>query len=124
MMHQYPGALLNPLLSQDRVMLKADFKSMLVFVAVIELQGLALAGQALGISQGTVSLHLSRFRLQFDKPLFTRTGRALEPTPEAYDLARQLRAVLSELYSVMFSPVMPGWRLQKDEPADMSSDCE
>lgn len=86
----------------------ADFRAMLAFVAVIELKGLAPAGQALEISTATVSMHLSRFRSQYGQNLFTRTGRALEPTREAYVLARQLGILFDGLYAAMLRPLPPG----------------
>lgn len=78
-----------------------DFRAALVFVAVIEMQGIIPAARALDLSVPSVSSSLTRFRSQHARPLFTRTGRALEPTEEAHTLARQLGTEFSGLYAAL-----------------------
>ncbi|WP_236874199.1 helix-turn-helix domain-containing protein [Citrobacter portucalensis] len=68
----------------------ADFRPMLVFVAVVELNGIRQAARVLGCSEPSVCISLKRFREKYRHPLFIREGRKLEPTPEALSLARKL----------------------------------
>lgn len=69
---------------------ETDFRAMLVFVAVVELNGIRQAARALGCSEPSVSMALGRFRDSCRQPLFNREGRKLEPTAEAVSLAREL----------------------------------
>lgn len=80
---------------------EANFRAVLTFVVVVELKGLSAASKALNLSVSTVSRNLSQFCEQYERKLFTRTSWRLEPTAEAYDLARQLGAKLDALYSLM-----------------------
>ena len=68
----------------------ADFRSMLVFVAVVELGGIRQAASMLNVSDASISMTLGRFRSGSYAPLFTREGRRLEPTSVGLSLAKEL----------------------------------
>src|SRR5436309_1133899 len=48
----------------------------------------------MGRTQSAISHALNRLRAQLKDPLFVRTGRGLQPTAEALDMAEPLRALL------------------------------
>ncbi|EPR9734724.1 LysR family transcriptional regulator [Enterobacter bugandensis] len=74
-----------------RHLMGLDFKSLLAFIAVIETGNLYSASLLLGCSQPAISIYLKRVRQYFDKPLFTREGRSLDPTEYALELSKQLK---------------------------------
>ena len=62
-----------------------------IFLAVLETGSLTAAAKALGRSQPTVGRQIILLEEQLGVTLFNRTGRALVPTPAAFDLADQAR---------------------------------
>jgi len=62
---------------------------------LLEVGSLTQAAQILGVSQPSMSKHLSRLRSHFGDPLLVRVGAAMRPTPKAIALAEPLRALLT-----------------------------
>jgi DNA-binding transcriptional LysR family regulator len=60
-----------------------DLNLVKVFLAIWELRSLTLAGEALGLTQPTISHALARLRDTFGDPLFLRVGNRMEPTATA-----------------------------------------
>ncbi len=81
------------------VLMNAELKSLLVFVAVVDTGNLFCASHVLGCSQPAVSIHLKRVRSLFAKPLFTREGRNLLPTPYAIKLSNELKGHFNSLHN-------------------------
>jgi len=57
-----------------------DFRRLEAFCKVYENRGFSKAGQALFLSQPTISAHVSSLEEELDTPLFDRLGRAILPT--------------------------------------------
>ena len=66
---------------------RVDLNLMVVFDAVYRARSLTAAAERLGMSQPAVSHALSRLRMVFRDPLFTRTPRGVAPTPLADEVA-------------------------------------
>jgi len=70
------------------------------FLAVIETGSLSSAARELGSSQPTVGRQITTLEDRLGVTLFNRTGRALIPTPAAYDLvelAQAMRAAAAKI---------------------------
>ncbi|MFF9550768.1 LysR family transcriptional regulator [Methylobacterium fujisawaense] len=65
--------------------------------ALLQEQSVTRAAARLALSQPSVSGMLTRLRVAFDDPLFTRTQRGLVPTARALELQRPIKRMLSEL---------------------------
>ncbi|MFD1339571.1 LysR family transcriptional regulator [Microbacterium lemovicicum] len=72
-----------------------DLNLLRVFVAVHETRSLTTAASRLFVTQPAVSQALARLRRDLDDPLFTRVGRAMEPTPLAVTLFPGFRDALA-----------------------------
>lgn len=83
-----------------------DLNLMRIFTAVYEEKSASKAALRLGMTQSAVSANLSRLRVLYQDPLFSRTGRGLAPTLFAMQLYAPLKEALErfsetfELYSV------------------------
>ncbi len=64
------------------------------FLSVLETGSLSAAAKKLKSSQPTVGRHIATFEDQLGVTLFNRTGRALIPTPAAYNVAEHAKAML------------------------------
>jgi DNA-binding transcriptional LysR family regulator len=73
---------------------KIDLNLLVVLDALLRLQNVSRAAEALGMSQPALSYALKRLRPLLDDPLFVRSARGMQPTPRAQQLAEPLRAVL------------------------------
>lgn len=71
-----------------------DLNLLRVFDAVHRQRSVSRAAEALGLSQPAVSQGLTRLRLALKDPLYTRSGRGVEPTPTADALALAVRRAL------------------------------
>ena len=74
-----------------------DLNLLVVFQAMLDGRSVTRAGEALGVSQPAMSAALARLRTLFDDPLFVRSGREMEPTPRALELAGPVRKVLEAI---------------------------
>ena len=71
-----------------------DLNVLRVFDALMRHGSVTRAGRALGLSQPAMSAALAKLRTALGDPLFVRTGRGMQPTPHAVDLAEPIRRVL------------------------------
>jgi DNA-binding transcriptional LysR family regulator len=76
---------------------KVDLNLLVVLDALLRLQNVTRAAEALGMSQPAMSLALNRLRTAFDDPLFIRGSRGVWPTPRAEQLAVPLQHVLDQI---------------------------
>lgn len=72
-----------------------DLNLLRVFVVVYRLRSVSRAANAIGLTQPAMSNALRRLREQCNDPLFTRSGRAMEPTTLANSLFAPLEAALA-----------------------------
>jgi DNA-binding transcriptional LysR family regulator len=79
-----------------------DLNLLLVLDALLDAGGVSGAAARLGLSQPAVSNALRRLRERLGRPLFTRHGRQLVPTPETLALAPVIRAALASLDQALF----------------------
>lgn len=74
---------------------KIDLNLLISLQVLIEEGNVSRAAERLHITQPAMSKTLSRLRLLFDDPLFTRASHGMQPTPRAEELAQNLSEVLS-----------------------------
>lgn len=75
--------------------------------ALIETRGVTRAAERLGMTQPTMSRHLSQLREMFDDPLLVRAGTSFALTERATELGEALEATLSGLESLFQSESDP-----------------
>ncbi|MBC8952866.1 transcriptional regulator LeuO [Xenorhabdus sp. PB62.4] len=94
--------------SCDVQLRSVDLNLLTVFDAVMQMQNITRAAQALGMSQPAVSNAVARLKTMFDDELFVRYGRGIQPTARAKQLFGPLRQALqivhNELPGVGFDP--------------------
>ena len=71
-----------------------DLNLLPIFTAIYQTKGVGAAAAQLKVSQPSVSGALTRLRKQFNDPLFIKTGRGMEPTPRAHQIAGSVQAIL------------------------------
>lgn len=69
--------------------------------AVARLGSFSAAAEALGVTQSAVSHRIKQLETELGLPLFRRTTRHLEPTPEGDRLARVARGALRDIAGVL-----------------------
>jgi DNA-binding transcriptional LysR family regulator len=67
---------------------RLDLNLILVFEALLRHSSVTRAAAVLNVTQSGVSHSLSRLRLYFDDPLFTRSSDGIVPTPRALELSK------------------------------------
>lgn len=80
-----------------------DLNLLQTFDALFELRSTTRAADRLGLTQSAVSHALRRLRDAFDDPLFVRSGRSLQPTARALEMAPQVHAGLLQLRGALSS---------------------
>lgn len=68
---------------------------------LLEERNVTKSAQRLFVTQPAMSKTLSRLRILFNDPLFTRSGRGLVPTPRALEIAQALPDVLNSVSTVL-----------------------
>ena len=74
-----------------------DLNLLVAFEALLEEHSVSRAAARVGLSQPAMSSALGRLRGLFSDKLFVRTGRGVDPTPRALELAGPVRAGLEQL---------------------------
>jgi LysR family transcriptional regulator, nitrogen assimilation regulatory protein len=69
------------------------------FLAVMDSESITLAAQRLGLTQSTISKHISTLEARFSSRLFYRDGRGVTATAAAHLLAERSRRILERLSS-------------------------
>lgn len=95
--------------SVDEVHLRSvDLNLLTVFDAVMQVQNITRAAEALGMSQPAVSNAVARLKVMFNDELFMRYGRGIQPTHRACQLFGPIRQALqlvqNELPGSGFNP--------------------
>ena len=80
-----------------RTLSRIDLNLLLALQVLLEEASVSRAADRLNITQPAMSKTLSRLRDVFDDPLFTRSGRGIQPTPRAQALAGELQDLLGGL---------------------------
>ncbi len=81
----------------SREILKSDLNLLMSLKILLEERSVTRAAERLHITQPAMSKTLSRLRLMFDDPLFTRSSHGMQPTPRAEALESQLSTVLADI---------------------------
>ena len=84
-------------------MIHIDLNLLQTFDALYELRSTTRAADRLGLTQSAVSHALRRLRDAFDDPLFVRSGRSLQPTARAMEMAPKVHAGLLRLRGALAS---------------------
>lgn len=74
-----------------------DYQAAMIFIMTVETGSLTTSARILNLSVSIVSIKLKKFRSKYEYELFTRAGRNLVPTYEAYELNIRLKEVLKPL---------------------------
>lgn len=80
-----------------------DLNLLRVFDVLWTERSVSTAARRLSRTQSAVSLALERLRQAFDDPLFRWSGRAMQPTPRAEQLAPRIRAILTQVNETLES---------------------
>ena len=67
-----------------------DLNLLVLFSVIYEEKNLGKVSARMALSQPALSHKLNKLRHEFHDPLFVRSGRGLEPTPKAHELATQV----------------------------------
>ena len=81
-----------------------DLNLLVVFNQLLTERKVSAVAERLGLSQPAVSNALRRLRALLDDPLFVRTGRGMEPTPFALQLAEPVAYALGTLHHALNQP--------------------
>lgn len=74
-----------------------DARDLKVFVTIFDSESVSRTADILDIRQSNVSMILNRLRVQFSDKLFIRTGKGMEPTARARELAPKFRLAIEAL---------------------------
>ena len=80
---------------------RVDLNLLVAMHVLLEERNVTRSAQRLFVTQPAMSKTLSRLRILFDDPLFTRSGRGLVPTPRALEIAQGLPDVLNDVSTVL-----------------------
>ena len=84
-------------------MIPIDLNLLQTFDALYELRSTTRAADRLGLTQSAVSHALRRLRDAFSDPLFVRSGRSLQPTARAMEMAPEVHEGLLRLRGALAS---------------------
>ncbi|MHB8822570.1 MAG: LysR family transcriptional regulator, partial [Pseudomonadaceae bacterium] len=76
---------------------RVDLNLLVVFETLMHERSVTRAAEKLFLGQPAISAALARLRTLFDDPLFVRTGRSMEPTARAQEIARLLSPALDSI---------------------------
>ena len=76
---------------------RVDLNLLIVFETLMHERSVTRAAEKLFLGQPAISAALARLRALFDDPLFVRTGRSMEPTARAQEIARLLSPALDSI---------------------------
>jgi DNA-binding transcriptional LysR family regulator len=74
-----------------------DLTQIRLMAELLRLRSVSAAAQGIGLSQSAASHALAKLRGQLGDPLFTRSGKGVEPTPYGERLGRAAREALDVL---------------------------
>jgi LysR family transcriptional regulator, mexEF-oprN operon transcriptional activator len=76
---------------------RVDLNLLIVFETLMHERSVTRAAEKLFLGQPAISAALARLRSLFDDPLFVRTGRSMEPTARATEIASLLSPALDSI---------------------------
>lgn len=76
---------------------RVDLNLLIVFETLMHERSVTRAAEKLFLGQPAISAALARLRSLFDDPLFVRTGRSMEPTARAQEIATLLSPALDSI---------------------------
>lgn len=76
---------------------RVDLNLLIVFETLMHERSVSRTAEKLFLGQPAISAALARLRALFDDPLFVRTGRAMEPTARAQEIAQLLSPALDSI---------------------------
>ena len=76
---------------------RVDLNLLIVFETLMHERSVTRAAEKLFLGQPAISAALARLRSLFDDPLFVRTGRSMEPTARAQEIAALLSPALDSI---------------------------
>lgn len=76
---------------------RVDLNLLVVFETLMHERSVTRAAEKLFLGQPAISAALARLRSLFDDPLFVRTGRSMEPTARALEIAGLLSPALDSI---------------------------
>ena len=76
---------------------RIDLNLLIALQILLEEKNVSRAAERLFITQPAMSKTLSRLRLVFDDPLFTRSSHGMQPTPRTIELAGDLGVILGDI---------------------------
>ena len=76
---------------------RVDLNLLIVFETLMHERSVTRAAEKLFLGQPAISAALARLRSLFDDPLFVRTGRSMEPTARAMEIAALLSPALDSI---------------------------
>ena len=76
---------------------RVDLNLLIVFETLMHERSVTRAAERLFLGQPAISAALSRLRTLFNDPLFVRTGRTMEPTARALEIAALLSPALDSI---------------------------
>jgi DNA-binding transcriptional LysR family regulator len=88
---------------------RIDLNLLISLQILMEERSVSRAAERLNITQPAMSKTLSRLRILFDDPLFTRSSRGMQPTPRATELATGLSTILGDISNLMSSSRFDPW---------------
>lgn len=83
-----------------------DMNLITVFGALLECRSVSRAADRIGLSQPAMSAALARLRVQFDDPLFVRSGSEMKPSPRAIALGPAIEKVLQTVRQELLQPAL------------------
>lgn len=78
-----------------RELARIDLNLLISLQVLLEEKNVSRAAERLHITQPAMSKTLSRLRLLFDDPLFTRSSHGMQPSPRAEQLSAELEGILA-----------------------------
>lgn len=82
-------------------LLRVDLNLLISLQVLLEEENVSRAAERLFITQPAMSKTLSRLRVVFEDPLFTRSSHGMQPTPRATRLAQKLETVLRDIQQLV-----------------------
>ncbi len=76
---------------------KSDINLIVAFQALMDERNVTRAAAKMHISQPAMSNALSRLRVLFDDPLFTRAAHGIVPTPKAQELSKDVPEIMGRI---------------------------
>jgi len=81
---------------------KFDFNLLKTLHVLLQERSVTKTAERLCVTQSAVSKTLNKLREAFSDPIFLRSGKELQPTPKALELAEQLKPIMTNIDKMTF----------------------